>query len=544
MTSDIPFHLIPRQSTLFLNYIDLSPEALRFFQRLPTMASLEETARSSLKELTFPRVEMAAILRRQNEAFGAGATSFARIAELEKPDSVAILTGQQVGIFGGPLYTIYKAITAIKLADELRTRGIPAVPIFWMDTEDHDLEEVSHCTVFDGINALTIDYRNILFGDLVKSASSVGSIIFSEKIREAIEDFFSHLPDAEWNSAVRMQIESAYKPGSSFGNSFAVLLSRMFEGSGLILFDPQDSETKPYISLLFQKALREATAIHASLVQRNLELETAGFHSQVSILEGSTVLFLSVNGQRRALEKRQSGFGLKGGEQTFSLDELLESAVQNPELFSSNVLLRPIIQDHLFPTVAYVGGSSEIAYFAQIEILYSLFNRPMPVIWPRNSFTLIESGIGSTMERFGINVQDFFEGKQLVTESTIRNSGFSKAVARVEALQKNLEQVFEDMRPEVEATEPTLAQALDTARKKIEHNVQLLKSRIVRLETARNSSLPDEIDSMINSCYPNRNLQEREFSIHLFLARHGPSLLDSIRQSTEPENFNHLVLKL
>jgi bacillithiol biosynthesis cysteine-adding enzyme BshC len=312
----------------------------------------------------------------------------------------------------------------------------------------------------------------------------------------------------------------------------------------LILFDPQDSATKPFVSLLFQKALREANAIHASLVQRNHELEAAGFHSQVSILEGSTVLFLSVDGQRRALEKRQSGFSLKGGEQTFSLDELLKSAVQNPELFSSNVLLRPLIQDHLFPTVAYVGGSSEIAYFAQIETLYSLFGRPMPVIWPRNSFTLIEPEIGSRMERFGINVQDFFEGKQFVTESAMRNSGFSKAVARVEALQNNLEQVLEDMRAELESTEPTLAQSLDTARKKIEHNILLLKSRIIRLETARHSSLPDEIDSMFNSCYPNRNLQEREFSIHQFLARHWPSLLDSIRQATDPENFNHRVLKL
>jgi bacillithiol synthase len=544
MTSDITFHLIPRQSKLFLNYIDLSPNALRFYQRPPTMESLEETARSSLKELKFPRNEMAPILRRQNESVGAGAATLARIAELEKPDSVAILTGQQVGIWGGPLYTIYKAITAIKLADELKNRGIPAVPIFWMDTEDHDLEEVSHCTVFDGVNALTVDYRNILFGERIKSANSVGSIVFPEKIREAIEDYLGHLPDAEWNAAVRLQIESAYKPGSSFGNSFAALLSRIFDGSGLILFDPQDSTTKPFVSRLFQKALREANAIRTSLVQRNHELEAAGFHSQVSILEGSTVLFLSKDGQRRALEQRQSGFGLKGGEQAFSLDALLESAVQNPELFSSNVLLRPLVQDHLFPTVAYVGGSAEIAYFAQIEILYSLFGRPMPVIWPRNSFTLIEPEIGSKMKQFGLSVQDFFEGKQFVTEAAFRNAGFSKAVACVEELQKKLDQVLGDMRPELVSTEPTLAQSLDTARKKIDHNTQLLKSRIVRLETARNYSLPNEIDAMFNSCYPNHSLQEREFSIHQFVARHGPSLLDSIRQSADPENFNHRTLRL
>jgi bacillithiol synthase len=294
---------------------------------------------------------------------------------------------------------------------------------------------------------------------------------------------------------------------------------------------------------LFQKALREANAIHSSLVQRKHELEAAGFHAQVKILNNSTVLFLSAEGQRRALEKLDSGFTLKSGERIFSLEELLENAAQTPDKFSSNVLLRPLVQDHLFPTVAYVGGSSEIAYFAQIEILYKLFGRPMPVIWPRNGFTLLEPDIASKMEQFGIIIEDFFKGKQFVTESVVRNSGFSKAVERVEKLQNNLEQVLAGMRPEVEFVEPPLAHAFDIAKSKIAHNAQLLKSRIIRLETNQNSSLPTEVESMLNSCYPNQNLQEREFGIHQFLACHGPSLLDFIKQSADPEDFKHCVLR-
>lgn len=487
---------------------------------------------------------MAAILRRQNESFGAGASTFSHIEELEKPDSVAIVTGQQVGIFSGPLYTIYKALTAIKLAEALKTRGVRAVPLFWMDTEDHDLEEVSHCTVLSGASPLAIDYRNILFGESIPPATPVGSIVFSESIRQAVEDYHSHLPDGDWNSAVRSQLELTYKPGSSFANSFASLMSRIFNGTGLILFNPQDSEAKQLCSPLFQRALREANSIHSMLVQRKHELETAGFHSQVNILENSTVLFLSAEGRRRAMERRNSGFALKGGKRILPLDELLESAVRNPDNFSPNVLLRPLIQDHLLPTVAYVGGSSEVAYFAQIEILYSLFGRPMPVIWPRNGFTLIEPEIGADLDRYGIKVQDCFQGKQFLTESAIRNSGFSKAVARMEELQKNLDQVLTEVRSEMHSFEPPLAQALDAARSKITHNTQLLKSRIVQLETARNSSLPNEIDLMLNNCYPNRNLQEREFGIHHFLTRYGPTLLDFIRQATDPENFAHRVLRL
>jgi bacillithiol synthase len=541
---DIPFRFIPRQSGLFLSYLNASPEALRFYQGAPTMENLEKTALNRLKGLKFPRTEIASILRRQNESFGADRTTLSQIAELEENDSVAILTGQQVGLFGGPLYTIYKAITAINLAGRLKGKGIRAVPIFWMDTEDHDLAEVSHCTVFAGVNAQAIDFRKILFGELIQPAVPVGSIVFSESIQMAVGDFLSYLPDADWSSEIRSQLESTYKPGDTFANSFASLLSRIFSGAGLIFFDPQDLEAKRLSSFLFQKALQEADAIYSALVQRKHELEAAGFHAQVNILENSTVLFSSSDGQRRALERRNSGFGLKGSDQVFSTEELLESAVLRPEEFSPNVLLRPVIQDFLFPTVAYVGGSSELAYFAQIETLYNLFGRPMPIIWPRNGFTLVNPEVGSKMDKLRIAVEDCFKGKQFITDSAIRNSGFSKASDLVEELQKRLDQGLADMRPELHAFEPPLAQALETARRKIAHNVQLLKSRTVHLETTRNSSLSEEIDSILNHCFPNRNFQEREFSIHPFLARHGFSLLDAIRIAADPENFSHQALRL
>jgi bacillithiol synthase len=543
-TENIPFRFIPRQSALFLNYLDSSPEALHFYQGAPTMENLEKTSQARLKGLEFPRIEMASILRRQNESFGADHATLSQIAELEESDSVAVLTGQQVGLFGGPLYTIYKAITAINLAWRLKAKGIRAVPIFWMDTEDHDLAEVSHCTVLAGANAQAIDCRKIIFGELIQPAVPVGSIVFPDSIRQAVEDFLSYWPDADWRSDVRTQLESTYKPGASFANSFASLMSRIFSGTGLIFFDPQDSEAKRLSSSLFQKALQEAKAIYSALVQRKHELETAGFHAQVNILENSTVLFSSSDGQRRALERRNSGFGLKGGDLVFSTEELLESAALHPEEFSPNVLLRPLVQDCLFPTVAYVGGSSELAYFAQIETLYNLFGRPMPIIWPRNSFTLIDPYVGSKMDKLGIAVQDCFKGKQFITDSAIRNSGFSKASDRIEGLQKHLDQGLSDMRPELQAFEPPLAQALETARRKIAHNVQLLKSRIVHMETTRNSSPSEAIDSMLNNCYPNRNLQEREFNIHQYLARYGFSLLDAIRTAADPENFSHQVLRL
>ncbi len=542
---DIPFRSIPHQSTLFLDYLDLSPEALRFYRHAPTMESLERAAREKVARMDFPRKEIGRILHRQNATFGGDRETLHQISELEKPDSVAILTGQQVGLFTGPLYTLYKALTAISISEELKKRGIRAVPVFWMETEDHDLQEAAHRTVLDTPSSIqTLDYREALFNGAEIAMRPVGSLQFPESIQQVVRNYLSYIPDSVWKSEVQTEMESTYKPGSTFALSFAQLMSQMLRGSGLIFFDPQDREAKRLTSGVFRKALSDADAIHAALIRRNQELEAAGFHAQVRVAENATVLFFFIEGERHALEKRSSGFGFKDSDRTFSIQELLNCAEETPEKFSPNVLLRPLIQDHLFPTLAYVGGSSEVAYFAQIETLYTLYGRPMPVIWPRNAFTLLEPEIAVEMDRLGIEIQDCFQGKQFLIERAVRKSGFSKASMSLEELQEHLDQVLTEIRPEVQAVESPLVQALETARRKILHNIQHLKSQVIRLAGQQNSSILNAVDLLLSHCYPNRNLQERELGIQYFLARHGPSLPDTIHSATEIGNFAHRVLRL
>jgi bacillithiol synthase len=536
---DIPFRKIPRQSALFLSYLDLSPAALRFYQHAPTIRDLEKTV-VDLQKLEFPRAEMVSILRRQNVSFGCKQQTLDQINELEHSDCVAIVTGQQVGLFTGPLYTIYKALTAIRLAEELRKRGMRAVPVFWMETEDHDLAEVTQRCVLDANSSLQhIDFRNILFD--TAPTGSVGSIRFPETISKAVQEFLGKLPDGPGKAAAALPLESTYRPGATFAQSFAELLSRLLPESGLILFDPHDPEAKRLASPVFQTALRKEDTIRSALIDRNRDIENAEFHTQVSILENSTVLFFCENDERRAIEKRDSLFGIKNTDRTFRLEELLQLAAQRPEQFSPNVLLRPLMQDHLFPTAAYVGGSAEIAYFAQIEVLYRLYGRPMPVIWPRDSFTLVEPEIGAAMDRLGINLQDCFQGKQFLMEKGI--SGPSQASTILEKLGIKLDQVLTEMKPDFQAVEAPLAQALETARRKMQHNIQHLKLQVARAEGSRHSPISDATDFVLNNCYPNQTLQERELGIQHFLARRGPSLLNEVRSAMDVGSFAHRVLR-
>jgi bacillithiol synthase len=541
--TNIPFHKIPGQSALFLKYLEYSSAALNFYQQAPTFESIEATA-NSVTPLQFHRGEIVSILRRQNRIFGCDARTLDQISELEEPDCVAVLTGQQVGLFANPLYTIYKALTAIRLAEELKKRGIRAVPIFWMDTEDHDLAEVSCRTVLDSSSSLqTIDFRKFLFD--VLPVGSVGPIPFSERILQGTEEYLRYMPDGTWKAEIRSQLESTYRPGSTFGQSFAELLIRILPESGLILFDPHDVEAKRLAATVFQTAITNGDAFRSALLQRNQELEDAGFHSQVSILENSTVLFFTEkNGERRGLEKRGSVFGLKNTDRTYSLDELLNCALRAPEQFSPNVLLRPLVQDCLFPTVAYVGGSAELAYFAQVSVLYSFYNRPMPVIWPRESFTLIEPEIGAEMQRLGIEILDCFQNRRLLEEQAIRISGFSRASVCLDELQIRLDQALTEVKPELQTVDPPLAVALETARRKILHNIQHLKSQVIRFEGNRNSSISSRLDRVVNNCFPRQILQERELGIQHFLARHGSSVLDELRSAIDFGSFTHHVLRL
>lgn len=542
---DIPFRNIPHQSSIFLSYIDLAPGALRFYRGAPTLQNLVQTAQGIAGSYRVPRAEIASILRRQNEAFGIDRETVRNIDRLENPDCVAVLTGQQVGLFTGPLYTVYKALSAIQITEELKKRGIPAVPIFWLETEDHDLQEATRRTLTSADHSLCItDYQDMLFKDAGVPLGSVGRMQLPENIRPVVRDFIDHLPNTAWKKEVQQQLESAYKPGATFGQAFARLFSQIFRGSGIILFDPQDPDAKRLVCDVFQAALRDADAIREALMERNKALEAAGFHAQAGVLENSTVLFYFQDGARYALEKRKSGFFLKNADCRFSMDDLLRCAEKSPEEFSPNVLLRPLIQDHLFPTLTYVGGSAELAYFAQIEVLYSLWNRPMPIIWPRNSFTLIEPEVSAELERLGVGMQDCFHGRQFLAEQALRSSGYSEAAASLGELAEHLDHGLTEIRPEIQSVDPTLTSALEMAKRKILQNVQRLKSRVVRLDAAKDSVISNSLDLLLNHCFPNQKLQERELGIQHFWVRHGSSILDAVRSSLDVESFSHRVLHL
>jgi bacillithiol biosynthesis cysteine-adding enzyme BshC len=540
---EVPYRSLPRQPKLFLDYVAGAPQALAWYRRPPSLASLEETAREIMRR-PFPRREMSWALQGQSESYGSSTAVEHSLEILARPDSIAVITGQQVGLFGGPVLTMYKALTALRLSEELRRRGYNAVPIFWMASDDHDLQEVARGVLPGADSTLTVlDAREILFGRRDVPALPVGSVRLPETIDRLVEQFAAALRSRRHMGAVDL-IAAAYRPGETLATAFGRQMSRLLKDRGLLIFDPRGEKPKRLAASTVRVALEESTRVHEELDSRLTALRRAGVEPQVAVPARSSLVFLEdETGVRRLLTSADDGYRLKETRRTFTREQIRDLIDEAPGRFSPNVLLRPIVQDHLFPTVAYVGGPAEVSYFAQIEPLYRIFQRPMPVIWPRSGFTILDPAIDAALRSLGREPEDCFQGKLNLFRQVYRSLP-GQAGPLLASMATELEQGFAELGTTLAAEEASLGRAAETVRRKLRHRVTSLETQFVHFEMRRNRALDDKVQQIMNCCYPLGNLQEREIGTVSLLAAYGPALFETVYDAIHLEGFHHRFLYL
>ena len=398
----IPFRRLPHQPKLFVRLIDDYSSVKQFYAHPPNMDAVKEVA-SSLEYPAERRREAAAILREQNSAFGASVAAMSNLEKLER-GAVAVVSGQQVGLFGGPAYAVYKALTAIRLAEELSEAGIPAVPIFWMATEDHDLDEVRHVTWFDSGKLLRFELS-------VDSATGrpVGDVRLGQAIQDNVKKAIGLLsgPASETISGI---LKHSYQPEETYGSAFGKLFAQLFAEQGLILLDPLDARLHRIAAPLYKKALQDRDELNEKLLRRGKELESAGYDVQVKVTARSTLLFTIRDGVRQPVAASNAHF--KSGDASWTREEALRLVDSSPEMFSANALFRPVVQDYLLPTAAYLGGPAEIAYFAQSSVIYEHVLGRMPVILPRAGFTILDAKAEKLLQKYGLCIENLWAGPQ------------------------------------------------------------------------------------------------------------------------------------
>lgn len=526
---------LPQTTRLFAAFLDDFSRVEKFFAHPPTLEGIIAASRQVQLDAGVRRA-VAGVLREQSRRFGAdGATE--RNLDRLTAGAVAVVTGQQVGLFTGPAYSFYKALTACRLADELTKRGIDAVPVFWLATEDHDLAEVNHCywPTSEGLVRLELPAREDSAG------RRVGEIPLGEAIAALLGSASSALAGPASDEVARA-LEQSYGPQETLGSAFAKLMARMFAGRGIILLDSLDPRLHQLARGVYRRALEQCGAITKELLARSKALERQGYHAQVKVTERSTLLFLNVDGRRQPLRQRNGGFAAVG--QTFSAVELNETLEQSPEAFSANVLLRPVVQDALLPTAAYVGGPAEVAYFAQAEVVYRHLGAPMPAIVPRAGFTLVEPEAARVLERYGLEVAAVFRGRQYVRAQMERRFLPKGLLRKFDRDEKSLRKLLAGLRRPVGKLDRTLLGALDTAERKMLHQFLKLRGKAGRAENFRTGLLDRHERLLLDSLYPHRDLQERTHNLLPFIARHGFELLGELERRSASLAGNHQVVFL
>src|SRR6267154_825599 len=531
----LAFRQLPHQPKLFLEYLDHFEKVKSFYFHPPAMLAVKRSAR----KLDYPgerRAEVTSILQKQNIDLGAGAETLANLDRLQK-GAVAVVSGQQVGLFSGPAYSVYKALTAVQIAAELTRGGIPAVPIFWMATEDHDLNEIRHATWFDQGKLIRFELPLI-----AETGRPVGRIPLGAQIEPLLQEAAELLANQGSDLLAQYLMES-YRPEETYGSAFGKLFARLFAQQGLILMDPLDAGLHKVAAPLYQHALAERDALNEKLLQRGKDLDRAGFDAQVKLTSRSTLLFHLADGVRQVITASAGKF--QAGEKTWTRDELVHMTHTEPENFSPNALFRPVVQDYLLPTAAYIAGPAEISYFAQSEVVYEHLLGRMPVTLPRSGFTLVDAKATKLLRRYGLAVEDAWSGSQGLRHKMERHSVPKSLSRNFDHDQKQIAKMLAQLGKQLAKLDPTLKGAVERVRKRIEYHIEKLRRKAGRAQDQKSGLIAEHERYLESLLYPHKGLQERELCLLPFLARWGASGLSELQKhSTGRKIGHHCVIQL
>ncbi len=482
---------------------------------------------------------IAPILAAQQERRGAPAAAREAAALLADRRTVAVVTGQQAGAFGGPLYTLLKAITAIQLARRVAAeQGTPAVAVFWVDAEDHDWDEVRTCTVLDA----DFQPRNVTLAALEGAGElPVAALTLDARINESLDTLATTMPPTDFSAAVMASLRAAYQPGTGMAAAFARWIESLLGAHGLIVFESADQAAKALARPVFVRELRNPGRTSALAATAGEQLSALGHQPQVVPQPDSLALF-HLNGGRRAIRRQGDHFVIAEADVTAAA--LISEAEQTPERFSPNVLLRPIVQDTLFPTICYVAGPSELAYLGQLRGVYEHFDLPMPLMFPRGSATLIDSSTARFLAKYEFPLSDL----RPQDESALNRLLHSQLPPEVEAslkdaddtIRASLQRVIEAM----PALDPTLAGAARTTVTKMEHDLKALHGKVIGAAKRRDDTLRRQFARAQTQIFPLGHPQERTLSVVSFLNRYGPALVDRLLEDLPLEIGRHWLVTI
>ena len=502
-----------------------------------------QKSNSYLQNKQFDRNVICDILKEQNKFFNSSQRTFDNIELLRKDNTFTVTTGQQAGLATGNIYTIYKAINTIQLADYLSVKfpQYNFVPLFWLEVDDHDFGEVNNINILNKENELVNIKYHHYEPDVEKFLTPVFQIDLNSKIQIFIDELKSNIVKTDFSDEITDYVERSYKPGINYVTAFARFFNYLLNDKGLIFCNAAEKEFKQLLIPIFLKELNTFPQSCEIVIDTSEKLER---HYEPQVKPRAINMFFNNNSSRYLIEpSSEIQFGLKNSRKKFEKSELFEILESNPELFSANVILRPVCQDYLFPTVCYVGGPSEVAYFAQLKKVYEYFFVTMPIIFPRTSASLIENKVTSFFTKYNLNFEDFIDFQNLKLKlleqlDTVNVENlFTKYKDEIRGLEYSMEK-------ELIKVDKNLIAAFKGRNDKYIETIDTIKAKFIESQIKQNDTAMSKLKSVSDMIFPVGNLQERYFNIINYLNKYSLKLIDFLFEQLKIGKFEHQLIDL
>jgi len=534
----IDFRDLPNQTNLFLDYIYDFEKVAEFYNG--NYFSPEDLVRilENIKS-HIDRNILCDILLSENKE---DKSVIKNIELLRSQNTFAVVTGQQIGIFGGPLYTFYKIYTSIKLAEDLNNKysEYNFIPIFWMESEDHDFNEINKVKIIDKTNNF---FTHEYYPDGYSSESSFGStgkIIVDNNFKNFVQNVLNTLPYTDFHDEL-VNLLNYYSEGNNLADSFKYFVKDFFKDYGVIFLNPNNESIKNLLKPIFEQELNTFPKTSELVIDISAKLEQV-YHAQVKAHPIN--LFMHHKKGRFLIEPSGEEFSLKGTRQKFRKLEIVELLNTSPSVFSPNVLLRPICQDYILPTCIYVAGPSEIAYFAQLKPVYNYFKITMPILYPRTSVTLIESKIRKILDKYKISFSELLANYDGVLRKVSDEVSNIKIDLEFSKINNHIDTIFNDLEGITKSIDPTLINNINNSKSKVEHIFSVVKDKLFNAQIKNNNIAIEQINKVKLNLFPKGNLQERELNIIYYLNKYSKQITKKIFDEIDITNFNHQLIDI
>lgn len=517
-----PFSKLPF-SDLFKDYSRQEKSITDFFEIEPYNIDQLKNRADTLK-FKGDRNTITGFLEVFNQSFGAGENTLNNIERLKSDESLVVVTGQQMTLYGGPLYTVYKTLTAISTAKQYeKLLNRPVVPVFWLADEDHDAEEISRIGLFDNdeLKTCEVEFQN---SEIRSGELALDSVI--QQLKACIQD---SLYETDFSKDLWQLLDKCYHPENNVSTSFGSLLLNLFDNHGLVLAGSNSEIVKNETADLLAQSVEKREEIYNTLSAITQKLIDVGYHGQVH-LSDSNLFYITEKNHRVKLQYAKGNWSIEESDLSWTTEELKDDIKKHPNRFSPNVFLRPVMQDRFLPVITYVGGPAEVAYYAQMKGMYEVFDQKMPQILPRFSATIIESSIDRIFEKLPFTLEEYHQRIEDLESQFISQSDTPDIEKIFDDWKSKAKDITDDKKKIIAEIDPTLESSAGKATAAYFTELDKLKGKIYRSLKQQEQTQLDRISRIQSNLFPGGNLQEREIAFIYFLNKYGLDLFDKVQE--------------